>query len=504
MENPLRHFKFLNKRSGDTSGWGNERLSLPKKSAIGVALTRNSELRGCRLNLEQHSRIKTSLVGLCLLITAPSLSFSPGYAGALDTELVLRSNNATPEANQTFARLQKETLDLINGYRYNESEQKFLEMLRLLSQVYGEQSDSVSQTKKNLAVLYTEMHKYQEAESLLKSALLSREKTYGSDSPQLAEILKSLGVVYIRKCNYEEAWIYFSKASGIIGRKSKKVDPHLLGHIADLKSSQGLYKEALGLCDKALQVAGEGPNNDVDLVTGIQACQAGTYLEMGALNKAAGLYSQILNKKEALKGANDPSVADAKVDMATILLRQSKIAEAQTLINQALPIQQKTYGNSSVEVAKTLSVQSDLVLAEGRITEAKELIAKSINITEQILGLIHSETATRLVKLAKIELLEKNLAESERHCLQSLEIDRTIVGEQHPAYANDLTILASIYQEQGRVERAKSLYGQAITILSKTLPPDSPDLKSNQAAYKTLLKIKAKGRDTLTQDRPFR
>ena len=116
---------------------GNERLSLPKKSAIGVALTRNSELRGCRLNLEQHSRIKTSLVGLCLLITAPSLSFSPGYAGALDTELVLRSNNATPEANQNFARLQKETLDLFNGYRYNESKQKFLEMLRLLSQVYG-------------------------------------------------------------------------------------------------------------------------------------------------------------------------------------------------------------------------------------------------------------------------------------------------------------------------------------------------------------------------------
>ncbi len=143
-------------------------------------------------------------------------------------------------------------------------------------------------------------------------------------------------------------------------------------------------------------------------------------------------------------------------------------------------------------------------MAEGRITEAKELIAKSINMTEQILGIIHSETATRLAKLAKIELLEKNLAESERHCLQSLEIDRTIVGEQHPAYANDLTILASIYQEQGRVERAKSLYGQAITILSKTLPPDSPDLKSNQAAYKTLLKIKAKGRDTLTQDRPFR
>ncbi len=229
-------------------------------------------------------------------------------------------------------------------------------MLRLLSQVYGEQSDSVSQTKKNLAVLYTEMHKYQEAESLLKSALLSREKTYGSDSPQLAEILKSLGVVYIRKCNYEEAWIYLSKASGIIGRKLTKADPHLLGYTADLKSSQGRYREALALCDKALQVTGEGPNDDLDLVAGILACQAGTYLEMGALNKAAGLYSQILNKKEALKGAKDPSVANAKVDMATVLLRQGKIAEAQTLLNQALPIQQKTYGDSSLEVAKTLSV----------------------------------------------------------------------------------------------------------------------------------------------------
>lgn len=453
--------------------------------------------------MKLQDKFETFLVGLCLSVFSVPIWSEPVNAESQDEDTV-QTGAGRAEATDRFTRLQNEVIDLIDNYRYKEAEQKFLELITFLSQEYGANSNPVSRTKENLAVLYTEMHKYQEAESLLKSVLINKENASAKGSEKLARIFKKLGVVYARSGNYEVAWTYFSKASAIIEKNSKESDPYLIAYIADLKSSQGLYRESIGLCKKALTAAESLSTTDVNLITGIQSCQAGIYLETGELNKATELYSQILTSKLALKGEEDPSVADAKIDMAIVYFQLGKVAEAQTLVSQAIPIQERTYGNFSIEVAKTLSVSSDLVLAAGKLTEAKELIRKSMEIRQNVSGSKHPGAATGLFKLATVEILERNMADAETHCLQALEIDRKIAGEHHPNYAKGLAILARIYQEQGNLKKAKSLYAQALAVLSKVLPSNSGELRAIRTAHKNILTIDATPRAFQTQDRPFR
>ena len=62
-----------------------------------------------------------------------------------------------------------------------------------------------------------------------------------------------------------------------------------------------------------------------------------------------------------------------------------------------------------------------------------------------------------------------------------MEIRRTTLGEVHPNYAGSLHNLRVLYVEQGRLDKAASLFQGALAILEKALPADHAHTQSTRS-----------------------
>ncbi len=141
---------------------------------------------------------------------------------------------------------------------------------------------------------------------------------------------------------------------------------------------------------------------------------------------------------------------------AQTALQQGRYAEAETMFLFLLKKAEEDFGPEDPKVASALRNLATLYHLQGRHTVAEPLLHRSLAIMEKA-DPENIETAAVLEQLARLCEVQGRYAATEIILQRSLAIRERALGPDHPHVANVLKHLAGLYEKIGKKDEAKRL-----------------------------------------------
>ncbi len=113
---------------------------------------------------------------------------------------------------------------------------------------------------------------------------------------------------------------------------------------------------------------------------------------------------------------------------------------------------------------KTLRTMARVYMAYGEYTKAQPLAERALTLAKRNC-VDDSELAMCLIDLATLYKSQNNLLEAEKMCKLGLELQKKALYEKHPYVAYTFRTLGSIYQEQGKYDKAGAALDEAMAIM---------------------------------------
>ncbi len=133
-----------------------------------------------------------------------------------------------------------------------------------------------------------------------------------------------------------------------------------------------------------------------------------------------------------------------------------------------------------------LSNLADLLRRQGRVAEAEPLARRAVALVEKAKS--EQWTYVRFFHvLAEITRTQGKLDEAETLCCRSQSLIEQKFGPEHIALAASISCLARIRVAQGRLSEAEELYRRCLVIQEGVLAPENRDAIARMEEYATLL-----------------
>lgn len=272
------------------------------------------------------------------------------------------------------------------------------------------------------------------------------ERHLGPDDPSLASSLHSLGITYIDLGDYRKAIDYLRRALAIRQRSSDGADfqaplsmyslAHAMGKLGQYGEAHQLFKDLV-----ALQIEQSGATHDRvaywlnghgDMLANLgataladQAFQRATDIytqidkpvghfdrsvtlvghgkvarDRGDLDEAQSLMQRALTIREDTIGKTHTFTQLSRIDLADVLRRQDRLADARVAFDLALTTLQANGDDKHPTTAQALTGLAQVELAEGRHGKARQLLEQSIDMTKESIGIDHMDNVDRRILLA--------------------------------------------------------------------------------------------------------
>jgi len=168
------------------------------------------------------------------------------------------------------------------------------------------------------------------------------------------------------------------------------------------------------------------------------------------------MYGEALAIARKAFGDQHPSVPTALNNLASVLKRQGKLAEAEPLFREALEIEKKLLGNEHPTLAVSLRNLASLLRDQGRLDEAETVFGNALEMQRKLLGNEHPDVATTLERLARLLEDRGKLADAEAACRECLATRQQISPDDWQTF-NARSLLGAILLSQKRYEEAGPL-----------------------------------------------
>ncbi len=215
---------------------------------------------------------------------------------------------------------------------------------------------------------------------------------------------------------------------------------------------------------------------------------AGILRKLARHADAVTILEQIIPIKKAQLGPENLSYAASLSLLALLWQDQGKLAKAEPLCRQVLEINEAKLGKDHLSVATDLNNLANLLKAQGKQAEAEPLYRRAIEIGEKKLGMDHPNVAISLNNLAELYRIQGKLTEAKPLYFRALEIGEAKLGKDHPDVATWLNNLALLLQAQNKLTEAEPLYQRAIEIGETKLGKDHPAVATRLNNLAGLLK----------------
>ena len=182
------------------------------------------------------------------------------------------------------------------------------------------------------------------------------------------------------------------------------------------------------------------------------------------LAEAEPLMQSALEIDEIALGERHPTVAINLNNLAMLLRDTNRLEEAEPLLRRAQEITEAALGERHPNVAIRLNNLAILLQETNRPKEAEPLLRRALEITESAFGKQHPNVAGCLSNLGSLLRSANRLAEAEPLARRALEIEEAALGERHPTVATSLNNLAILLRDTNRFEEAESLLRRALEI----------------------------------------
>jgi tetratricopeptide (TPR) repeat protein len=214
------------------------------------------------------------------------------------------------------------------------------------------------------------------------------------------------------------------------------------------------YTAGYGVRLKIVYAVDSAANKNVLVFRSIQAFPAGVPAPSVAASQPAydseTNLRRILEQQRAQLGDDHTNTALAALELANVLMRQGKSAEAEQMSRDALVVLRKDLGNDDLAVANTLGVLCSTLLNQDKLAEAETARRENLAIRLKVLGEADPKVALSYEALGSILQREGKLSEAEESLRNALAIRRKIFGEQSSQVRDTLAHLNEALKQEGK------------------------------------------------------
>jgi eukaryotic-like serine/threonine-protein kinase len=254
--------------------------------------------------------------------------------------------------------------------------------------------------------------------------------------------------------------------------------------VSDPSEARGNTITAREILDKASKDIDPGLANDPQLQAQMMHVMGNVYRRLGLYSVAQSLLERAVDVGRHADGPENPEVLSSMNDLATVLVQQTRPADAEKLQREALDLERHSLGTENPVTLSTMSDLATSLLEEGRYSEALDFANTVLETQRRVLGAYDARTLGTMNNIAIGLGRSGRLAESEKLQREAIEVGSRALGEDNPQvlnsagnrgatlifegrYAEAEQILLSTFQAQKRVlglqhpETAHSAYNLA-------------------------------------------
>jgi len=237
--------------------------------------------------------------------------------------------------------------------RYAEATATYQAAVDTLSRSLGPDNPQTAAARNSLAQALAYVGRRDEGERQFRQALTAQRKTLGDRHPEVGQTLIALGLLYINERRYPEADAAFTEALGIfqpLGHFDAGTCLRMLGLSL---TAQERYDEAAKRFEDALVVLREKRGAKDQLTLQALGNLGNVYLRLGQLDAAESRLREALAGLEGIFGAEADELRAPLNQLGEVLRSRGRLDEAAALHRRALAIQLKSVGAESPSVAGT-------------------------------------------------------------------------------------------------------------------------------------------------------
>ncbi|MCH2042497.1 MAG: CHAT domain-containing protein [Saprospiraceae bacterium] len=330
-----------------------------------------------------------------------------------------------------------------------------------------------------LCKVYYNLSKVSRVVSLFEKALMYNHeaythtlKLYGKKHIETLDVLGSKAEILMEmETHTEEALILFNRVIEDIelqlGKPSLKTVSfrthvatiyYLHGH---LDKSMEIYEECLDILDYVEQ---DQASNEV---ARIYNNMAQVKFEEQNFSEAIGLCQKALDIRLNIYGEHSPNVAYIYDRLAFFYSKRDKTGEDTTTLyyaHKGLGVYIERFGEHHLAVANSYNFLADYFLTAQTLNldSATYYNQKTIDVHYKLFGEKSLKMAYPYFQLGKIYLEQKDWKQSLAYFRKALAIYQQYLGDKHPDIATAYTYIARVYEKQKQYETALGYYQNAL------------------------------------------
>ncbi|WP_258103002.1 CHAT domain-containing protein [Marinoscillum sp. MHG1-6] len=340
--------------------------------------------------------------------------------------------------------------------RYNETEELYLELLKIEEAKYGKESEEYYTSAFTLAEHYMFVEQTQKGLDLCKEL----KKSVKKNSLNEAMILKTMGDLYTLEGNYSRAEKNLSNALEILDDAGLYAS---IEYVSTLSSLAGLYNEtgkvpqAEEVFLQAKDILSKMQGDQTEYLMILDGNLALNYTDLGNYDEAEKIFLKNLELDVEFYGDNSYPFAIDAGNLADNYRYAGKLSKAEEYYNKAGEAYKSIVGEESVEYGRILQNLSYVNNKKGDDITAIELGLKAVKTFEKV-GANASQQAFANYYLGEAYFTSGDLDNAEKYHVQALELRRKALGKSHPDYALSTTKMAILNWKKKDYKTALSYY----------------------------------------------
>jgi serine/threonine-protein kinase len=247
-----------------------------------------------------------------------------------------------------------------------------------------------------------------------------------------------------------------------------------LAQKADNLYRAGAYVDATKVASEALGIAEKEPHKTTELRAKMHIIISNAAFQLDATKPEEPqrhLELALALLREARSASEDRS--RAAYYLAWIRERKGDFAAAESYYLDGIAAGRANFGERSFIVAFGYENLADMLRRQQRLAEARETIGKALQIYEFVLGPRHGTVAFAQTTLALIEASSGRYAEAEQLADRAVALARDVFGENARQTGYPATYAARIKADRGELAAATEAFDRAIAVVAEAEPPAS-------------------------------
>ncbi|WP_440225433.1 tetratricopeptide repeat protein [Dokdonella sp. MW10] len=362
--------------------------------------------------------------------------------------------------------------------RLDDAEGFLLKALAIRRTLPAGPGNSIGSTLHNLGLVARARDDHAGAERWFGEALVIKRAQSGERSADTQSTLESYAIEVGKNGDRPRAIALLREnlamAVELYGPSGRDVgDAH--NELGSLLHDDGRFNDAAGEYRAALDVANAQPESVEQAALFPLNNLASAYEDMGDYAAAEPLFRDSLERRRKLRGDEDMSVLRAEYNLARVLTRAGKLADARPLIDRLAKGYAVRMGPTHSNAAKAILLEAEWLTRSGRPDDAARVFATLLPSKDPALLARTHAIASR------IALAQGRGGDAIREAEASVESARKAYGEQHPLTAEYRLAEAAVQARLGEAAQARDIAAGIAERIEASFAPSSPQRADLQA-----------------------